>query len=105
MATHVTPWWGAKGCQRHQPRKCPGKGAAISPHGLSMQVRTENPGEANLFYVPALLYAKEGSPEAVRHVMQYVKHKHPELWGRNQGVARTVIDLDSLIVSFHMVVG
>ena len=50
-----------------------------------MQVRTENPGEANLFYAPALLFVKMGTQEATRRILLYIKDKHPKLWGRNQG--------------------
>ena len=50
------------------------------------QVRTENPGEANLFYIPLLelLYNNE-KHHHVLHVTEYVKRTYPHLWARNQG--------------------
>ena len=49
------------------------------------QVRTENPGEANLFYIPAQGYPFLGNELHHRGAVDHVKQKHPELWARNQG--------------------
>jgi len=51
-------------------------------------VRTENPGEANLFYVPVLgMY--RGGTDAINHhvrkVMHFVRDTYPHLYNRNQG--------------------
>ncbi|KAG1676352.1 hypothetical protein FOA52_001147 [Chlamydomonas sp. UWO 241] len=52
-------------------------------------VRTENPFEANLFYVPARTHfftTNTGNPMAsVAVVMAYVKATYPQLWARNEG--------------------
>jgi hypothetical protein len=53
----------------------------ISTFMVDWSIRTENPWEANLFYVPALSYAYSGSRGNVtvhlRRVMAWVAEAHP----------------------------
>ena len=51
-----------------------------------LQVRTENPGEANLFFIPLLerLY-NSNKHHHVLHVTEYVKKNYPHQWARNEG--------------------
>ena len=55
---------------------------------LSSPVRTENPDEAHLFYVPAFVYQHSdntGSPDpAAAHILRYVKNNFP-FWNRTGG--------------------
>uniref|UniRef100_A0A7R9YSL4 EGF-like domain-containing protein n=1 Tax=Chlamydomonas euryale TaxID=1486919 RepID=A0A7R9YSL4_9CHLO len=51
-------------------------------------VRTENPYEANLFYVPAMavyMAGQERQDVHVHRVMAYIKATYPDLWARNEG--------------------
>lgn len=52
-------------------------------------VRTHDPYEANLFYVPAYEYAFSGNGDAphphVRRVIQFLKANYAPFWERNQG--------------------
>ena len=55
-------------------------------------VRTENPHEANLFYVPLFLFTlcdNAGDPyELARRGLLHVSERYPQFWGRNQGGLR-----------------
>eukprot|EP00955_Chlamydomonas_euryale_P087008 364262-Chlamydomonas_euryale.AAC.24 len=55
---------------------------------LAHQVRTENPYEANLFFVPILGIFMSGQMfvgRHVHHVMTYIRETYPDLWARHQG--------------------
>ena len=55
---------------------------------LLPQTRTENPHEANLFYVPLLnLYRfhRRINHYHVLQAMQYIQQTYPGLWNRHQG--------------------
>ena len=52
------------------------------------QVRTENPGEANLFYVPLLSHLYDSSAgvrDYTRNTFMYINNTFPHLWARNLG--------------------
>ena len=55
---------------------------------VSSQVRTENPLEANLFFVPILnlyRYQRRTNHFHVFQTMQYIQQLYPLLWNRHQG--------------------
>ena len=53
------------------------------------QARTENPHEANLFYVPLLVFPlsdNAGDPyEITRRGLVHIEREFPQFWGRNEG--------------------
>ena len=51
-------------------------------------VRTENPYEANMFYVPLFVHLSSGNGDVysfTRRALDYVKRTYPKLWERNAG--------------------